>query len=76
MAAFYVPFRRPYGPTIDPGWKQRLGLAIYNMGNSDTRVEYGERIGNAMFFDISDSALEEARLTRDAQQRARELGRR
>ena len=64
-----------HGPTIDPGWKQRLGLAIYNMGNSDARVEYGERIGKAMFFDISDSALEEARLTRDAQQRARELGR-
>ena len=28
-----------HGPTIDPGWKQRLGLAIYNMGNSPARVE-------------------------------------
>lgn len=65
-----------HGPTIDPGWKQRLGLAIYNMGGSPARVEYGERIGKAMFFDISDSALEEARLTQEAQRRARELERR
>lgn len=64
-----------HGPTIDPGWKQRLGLAIYNMGSSPTRVEYGERIGKAIFFDISDSALEEARLTQEAQRRAKELDR-
>lgn len=62
-----------HGPTIDPGWKQRLGLAIYNLGNSAARIEYGENIGKAMFFDITDSALEEARLTPEAQQREREL---
>lgn len=64
-----------HGPTIDPGWRQRLGLAIHNLGNSDVRVEYGERIGKAMFFDISDSALEEARLSPEAQRRERELQR-
>jgi deoxycytidine triphosphate deaminase len=58
-----------HGPTIDPGWKERLGLAIHNLGDSDARVEYGENIGKAMFFDISDSALEEARLTPEAKQR-------
>jgi deoxycytidine triphosphate deaminase len=64
-----------HGPTIDPGWKQRLGLGIYNLGNSDARVEYGQNIGKAMFFDISDSALEEARLTPEARRRERELRR-
>jgi deoxycytidine triphosphate deaminase len=64
-----------HGPTIDPGWNQRLALAIYNMGSSPTAVNYGERIGKAMFFDISDSALEEARLTPDARRREQELQR-
>lgn len=64
-----------HGPTIDPGWKQRLGLAIHNLSSSDCRVEYRENIGKAMFFDISDSALEEARLTPDARRRQRELQR-
>lgn len=62
-----------HGPTIDPGWKQRLGLAIHNLGNSPTRVDFKERIGKAMFFDISDSALEEARLTPEALRREQEL---
>jgi dUTPase len=64
-----------HGPTIDPGWKERLGLAIHNLGSTDARLEYGENIGKAMFFDISDSALEEARLTPDARRRERELQR-
>ena len=76
----YTDFQRErnlqllHGPTIDPGWKSVLGLAIYNLGKSEARVEYGERIGKAMFFDISDSALEEARLTPDAERREQELG--
>ena len=81
MLGNYTSFQRErnlqllHGPTIDPGWKQRLGLAIYNLGNSDARVEYGDRIGKAIFFDISDSALEEARLTPEALRRERELQR-
>jgi deoxycytidine triphosphate deaminase len=62
-----------HGPTIDPGWGAVLGLAIRNMTGTPVRVEYGTRIGKAMFFDISDSALEEARLAPDAQQREQQL---
>jgi deoxycytidine triphosphate deaminase len=65
-----------HGPTIDPGWHERLGLAIHNLGNNPQRIEFKDRIGKAMFFDISDSALEEARLTPEALRRERELERR
>lgn len=62
-----------HGPTIDPGWKQQLALAIHNFGDSAERVDFKAKIGKAMFFDISDSALEEARLTPEGRRRAREL---
>lgn len=64
-----------HGPTIDPGWKQQLALAIHNFGDSPERVEFKAKIGKAMFFDISDSALEEARLTPEGRRRVRELQR-
>lgn len=62
-----------HGPTVDPGYNAPLDMALLNVGTADVRVNYGDEIGKAMFFDISDSALEEARLTQTAVDRQKRL---
>jgi deoxycytidine triphosphate deaminase len=62
-----------HGPSIDPGYDAPLQLALFNIGGVEARLDYGDLIGKAMFFDISDSALEASRLAEPGEARAERL---
>jgi deoxycytidine triphosphate deaminase len=48
-----------HGPSIDPGYRGKLELGLINLSPVDRRVRPRQIIGKALFFDISDTALEE-----------------
>jgi deoxycytidine triphosphate deaminase len=63
-----------HGPTVEPGYDARLDLAIKNISPVPINLRTGESIGKIMFYDISDTQLEETRLTDEAQRRMKKWG--
>ena len=58
-----------HGPTIEPGYDAPLDLGIKNIAPGPITLKAGDSVGKIMFYDISDTQLEQTRLTSEAERR-------
>jgi deoxycytidine triphosphate deaminase len=65
-----------HGPSIDPGYHAPIEFVVLNIGQRPVEIKYGARIGKVMFFDVSETNLDDIRLYGTAASRQERLIRR
>ena len=63
-----------HGPTVEPGYDAPLDVGIKNISPFPLTLKQGDSIGKIEFYDISDTQLEQTRLTSEAERRVQRWG--
>jgi dUTPase len=61
------------GPVIDPGYRAPIKVGLMNISTDAVHLDYRDEIGKVIFFEVSDTALEESRFAPDVARRQSDL---
>jgi deoxycytidine triphosphate deaminase len=65
-----------HGPSIDPGYQAPIEFVVINIGQRPVDLTYGARIGKVMFFDVTETNIDDIHLYENARRRQSRLARR